>query len=186
MSQIKGTLSLMLVALLAAGPAFAQQDTTSTRVKVRGVHFVDANGDGYNDNAPDADGDGIPNGLDPDYLGARRMGQLRGFVDEDGDGLNDYAQDADGDGIPNGIDPDYDGAKMMHGFRGFVDLDGDGINDNARMRRGAGGGAFGSGFGYRNGIHAQTGTALQQGAGEGNGPKGRMQQRGNGPGGNRN
>lgn len=29
--------------------------------------FVDKNGDGYNDNAPDDDGDGIPNCLDPDY-----------------------------------------------------------------------------------------------------------------------
>ncbi len=29
--------------------------------------FVDENGDGFNDLAPDADGDGIPNGLDPDY-----------------------------------------------------------------------------------------------------------------------
>ena len=26
--------------------------------------FVDLDGDGYNDNAPDHDGDGIPNGLD--------------------------------------------------------------------------------------------------------------------------
>jgi hypothetical protein len=29
--------------------------------------FIDENGDGFNDLAPDADGDGIPNGLDPDY-----------------------------------------------------------------------------------------------------------------------
>ena len=29
--------------------------------------FVDENGDGFNDLAPDADGDGIPNGIDPDY-----------------------------------------------------------------------------------------------------------------------
>lgn len=32
-----------------------------------GRHFIDKNGDGYNDNAPDADGDGIPNCLDPDF-----------------------------------------------------------------------------------------------------------------------
>ena len=30
--------------------------------------FVDEDGDGFNDLAPDADGDGIPNGLDPDYV----------------------------------------------------------------------------------------------------------------------
>lgn len=29
--------------------------------------FVDKNGDGYNDNAPDHDGDGIPDALDKDY-----------------------------------------------------------------------------------------------------------------------
>jgi hypothetical protein len=29
--------------------------------------FIDEDGDGFNDLAPDADGDGIPNGLDPDY-----------------------------------------------------------------------------------------------------------------------
>ncbi len=70
--------------------------------------FVDANGDGYNDNAPDADGDGIPNGLDPDYkpLNPGR-GHRFGFVDQDGDGINDQFQDADGDGIPNCQDPDY-------------------------------------------------------------------------------
>jgi hypothetical protein len=32
-----------------------------------GKHFVDKNGDGYNDNAPDTDGDGIPNCLDSDF-----------------------------------------------------------------------------------------------------------------------
>jgi len=30
--------------------------------------FVDMNGDGINDNALDADGDGIPNGKDPDFV----------------------------------------------------------------------------------------------------------------------
>ncbi|MCK5127241.1 MAG: hypothetical protein KAR42_13385 [candidate division Zixibacteria bacterium] len=33
-----------------------------------GTNFVDLNGDGFNDNAPDHDGDGIPNGLDEDYV----------------------------------------------------------------------------------------------------------------------
>ncbi|MHB2154663.1 hypothetical protein ACX8XN_09710 [Calditrichota bacterium GD2] len=71
--------------------------------------FVDLNGDGYNDNAPDADGDGIPNGMDPDYTGAkmRKGNSNAGFVDLDGDGINDNAIDSDGDGIPNGQDPDY-------------------------------------------------------------------------------
>lgn len=33
-------------------------------------NFVDEDGDGFNDLAPDADGDGIPNGLDDDYVPA--------------------------------------------------------------------------------------------------------------------
>jgi len=59
-----------------------------------GPGFVDENGDGYNDNAPDADGDGIPNGLDPDYDGPKnRMGKgTKGFVDLNGDGINDNIQ----------------------------------------------------------------------------------------------
>lgn len=56
-----------------------------------GPRFVDEDGDGFNDNAPDHDGDGIPNGLDPDYTGPQmRQGQgQKGFVDLDGDGIND-------------------------------------------------------------------------------------------------
>lgn len=61
-----------------------------------GPGFVDENGDGYNDNAPDHDGDGIPNGLDPDYTGAKnRSGKgAKGFVDANGDGINDNIQAA--------------------------------------------------------------------------------------------
>ena len=55
------------------------------------VYFVDKNGDGYNDNAPDHDGDGIPNGIDPDYKNVKKRGGKsgQGFVDNDGDGVND-------------------------------------------------------------------------------------------------
>ena len=108
--------------------------------------FVDANGDGINDNAPDVDGDGIPNGRDPDYTGtkARNGGNSKGFVDANGDGINDNALDDDKDGIPNGKDPDYvkpqDGNGQKRGNmgknsgnanRGFIDENGDGINDLA-------------------------------------------------------
>ena len=48
--------------------------------------FIDLDGDGFNDNAPDHDGDGIPNGLDPDW-----QKQDEKFVDLDGDGINDTA-----------------------------------------------------------------------------------------------
>lgn len=57
--------TLAIVALVALGtpaPALAQ----GHGFNVGG--FVDDDGDGYNDLAPDADGDGIPNGLDPDYV----------------------------------------------------------------------------------------------------------------------
>ncbi len=66
--------------------------------------FIDADGDGINDLAPDTDGDGIANHLDDDFMrpGSGGMGHgPRGFVDEDGDGINDLGPDADGDGIMN-------------------------------------------------------------------------------------
>ena len=61
------------------------------------MHFVDKDGDGYNDNAPDHDGDGIPNGLDPDWHKlmkekGKKKGKKHGFIDLNGDGINDYFQ----------------------------------------------------------------------------------------------
>lgn len=133
-----------LFVLFATTGTWAQTDTLKTPPVQHGKNFVDLNNDGYNDNAPDADGDGIPNGQDPDYVkpGAGQ-GKGVGFVDENGDGLNDNAPDADGDGIPNGQDPDYvkpqDGSGAGQGkgqgkgfgrrMHAFVDEDGDGIND---------------------------------------------------------
>jgi hypothetical protein len=44
-----------------------------------GRGFVDENGDGINDNAQDFDGDGIPNGQDPDFVRPQDgSGQKRG------------------------------------------------------------------------------------------------------------
>lgn len=85
----------------------ANQNRNEVQNRVKG--FVDENGDGINDNAKDTDGDGIPNGQDPDYERQNPMkGKGRmGFIDEDGDGINDLALDDDGDGIPNCQDPDY-------------------------------------------------------------------------------
>lgn len=56
-----------------------------------GNRFVDLDGDGFNDNAPDHDGDGIPNGLDPDYEGrGKKQGKdHQKFLDLDGDAFND-------------------------------------------------------------------------------------------------
>src|SRR3989304_2707220 len=41
---------------------------TQLQTKEHSNRFVDVNSDGYNDNAPDADGDGIPNGKDADFV----------------------------------------------------------------------------------------------------------------------
>jgi len=62
------TASLSALALIVgltfiSGGAVQAQTCDSTR-----AGFVDMNGDGFNDNAPDHDGDGIPNGQDPDWI----------------------------------------------------------------------------------------------------------------------
>ena len=155
-------LMLAVVFFMSAPNTFAQ-DTQ------RGNAFVDENGDGYNDNAPDADGDGIPNGQDADYVAAGAQsgkGEGKGFIDEDGDGINDNAADEDGDGIPNGQDEDYvrpeAGQGQNAGGKGqgqkggmsFIDEDGDGIPNGqdedfvrsenvGRMGKGVGNGAHG-------------------------------------------
>jgi hypothetical protein len=73
------------------------QDTTKTDKKKETVeykqHFIDEDGDGYNDNVPDHDGDGIPNSLDTDWqkLNEEKRNRQR-FVDLDGDGINDNLQ----------------------------------------------------------------------------------------------
>lgn len=99
--------------------------------------FIDENGDGYNDLAPDEDGDGIPNYADEDYV-RPEGGQGNGpgnFVDEDGDGYNDNAPDEDGDGIPNYADEDFvpprDGERRGHGGRrpGFGEGQGPGFGE---------------------------------------------------------
>ncbi len=76
---------------------FAQDSTRNDKTPVQhGQHFIDKDGDGYNDNAPDHDGDGIPNGLDSDWQKLKiekgKKKRLR-FVDLDGDGINDNFQD---------------------------------------------------------------------------------------------
>ncbi len=84
-------LSGWLCSLLFAGSGLAQ-DSTKTHIG-QGRFFVDKNGDGYNDNAPDDDGDGIPNGLDPDWQKRhKRKGKPNRFIDLNGDGINDYVQ----------------------------------------------------------------------------------------------
>ncbi|MCD4692432.1 MAG: hypothetical protein K8R79_05935 [Calditrichales bacterium] len=85
--------TLLFCALFTSG--VQAQDTTKTKNKKaqHSQRFVDKDGDGYNDNAPDHDGDGIPNGLDPDWLKLKKeKGKKLRFVDLDGDGINDNLQ----------------------------------------------------------------------------------------------
>lgn len=80
-----------IIAVLGIFAMYAEisAQTTTTPPPNHGKNFVDKNGDGYNDNAPDHDGDGIPNGVDPDFKGTKV--QKNKFVDLNGDGINDNA-----------------------------------------------------------------------------------------------
>lgn len=61
--------NIMLTALAIIGLAMLTTPATQAQTcDGTGSNFVDLNGDGFNDNAPDHDGDGIPNGLDADYV----------------------------------------------------------------------------------------------------------------------
>ncbi len=152
------------------------QDQVQNKVKVQlneqnqvhGKRFVDANNDGYNDIAPDADGDGIPNGKDEDYSGSknRKGNSGHGFVDMDGDGINDNAIDSDGDGIPNGQDADY--VRTQDGT-GQQNRKGNMKKNNGKMW-GPNDGTGNDGIGPKNG----TGYGSGNGSGDcdGTGPKG--------------
>ena len=82
------------------------------------ISFFDTDGDGIpNGSDPDVDGDSIFNGSDPDVDGD-------GFLN--GDPISNFHDpDVDGDGIPNGIDNDVDGDGLVNTFD--FDIDGDGI-----------------------------------------------------------
>ncbi|NWF49623.1 MAG: hypothetical protein HXY49_03690 [Ignavibacteriaceae bacterium] len=135
-----------------------------TQNKEHGNQFVDLNADGYNDNAPDVDGDGIPNGRDEDYAGTKIRNNGRGFVDLNGDGLNDNAFDSDGDGIPNGKDSDFikpedgTGRKNMNGKNNH--------NNSGEKKYGPGNGNGNNSLGPKYGNGTGTGTC------DGTGPKG--------------
>jgi len=94
MKRFSTLLTLAGLLIFMATAALAQ--TTPTN---HGPRFVDMNGDGFNDNAPDADGDGIPNGQDADYTGVKSG---KGFVDANGDGINDNAGSKNGGKNGNG------------------------------------------------------------------------------------
>jgi len=72
----------------------------------------------------DVDGDGIPNGLDPDFVRgtAQGRGLEQNFIDADGDGICDLYQSGNQGAGQYGRQ-----ARQMN----FVDVDGDGVCDNS-------------------------------------------------------
>jgi hypothetical protein len=92
---MKSIIHFILILIIISSVAITAQDSSKTTGGEKGRRhkrmFVDKNGDGYNDNAPDHDNDGIPNGLDPDYTGLKRKNKnsIKSYIDRDGDGIND-------------------------------------------------------------------------------------------------
>ncbi len=91
------------------GSRFGQLGGNRLGLGVHGLGFIDEDGDGFNDNAPDSDNDGIPNGIDPDYVP-----------------LNN------GSGAGNGIS---NGRHNRVGSLGAGDGDGAGIKSSVRTLR---------------------------------------------------
>lgn len=86
----------ILIVFILPYHSLRAQDSTRSNVQDQstqhGQRFVDEDGDGYNDNAPDHDNDGIPNGLDPDWnkeSGKQGKRNRWRYIDLDGDGLRD-------------------------------------------------------------------------------------------------
>lgn len=74
MKTLVRSMAMILALALPAAVAFAQSDSAQGNGSQHqqdggnAYGFVDADGDGFNDLAPDHDGDGIPNGIDPDWV----------------------------------------------------------------------------------------------------------------------
>jgi len=153
-----------------------------------GTLFIDENGDGINDAARDADGDGIPNCQDPDWT---KPLDGSGYKDQHRYGNTDIveldaaeleaaqkamlARDDDGDGIPNGQDEDW-----------VRPQDGTGYKDQHRIGGAAGAQKAGQlskvNFGkasFRQGTMA-AGRTAGTGGGDGAGPKGAVRKKGRG------
>lgn len=109
------TLMSALLVLMLASMATAQDFGPGQGNGV--CQFIDEDGDGFNDLAPDADGDGIPNGLDEDFVKPEdgtgnmyRYGQAGEMDGEDfgfakGDGAGSGQGYGLGDGTGSGVGP---------------------------------------------------------------------------------
>ncbi len=125
--------ALLLVFSLAFFGFSQAQDSQTTKTPANtpniqhGPGFIDKNGDGYNDQAPDHDGDGIPNGLDGDYSGPKNRSGRSGqpFVDLNGDGIND--NNTSGKGNRGGKGKGGFGPGDGTGNRGIGPRDGSGL-----------------------------------------------------------
>ena len=169
-----------------------QQNTVQAKSAFRHrnrIAFVDENGDGINDRAKDADGDGIPNGQDPDWVKPadgtgykeqykKGAGAATDAADAKGGYAYQLARDDDGDGVPNGQDPDWvkpedgTGLKAQHK---------NGQPDEAAMTKGQKAGkvtksSFGKGS-FRTGMQG-AGRATGAGVCDGTGPNGTAQRKG--------
>ncbi len=155
---------------------------TKSEFRLRnGVGFIDENGDGINDLAKDADGDGIPNCQDPDWArpkdGTGYQTQARkGAGDGTAAGNSGYAyqlaRDDDGDGVPNGQDPDWVKPQDGTGYQAKHKI---GQSDEAEMPKGQKAGkAIKSSFGkgsFRTGMQG-AGRTTGTGVCDGTGPNG--------------
>ena len=142
------TITTLLAALLIVIAAAANAQDFGPGSGNGVCQFIDEDGDGFNDLAPDADGDGIPNGLDPDYV-----------KPADGTGNQFKWAQAYGELFRKVFGQDVDVAMKTaagQGHYGPGDGTGDCIGD------GTGGGAFGPG----------AGTGAADGSGGGGGSDG--------------
>ena len=154
--------ALVLLIGLVATAALAQDDGEVTDPVEPGnghgvCQFVDEDGDGFNDLAPDADGDGIPNGLDPDYVKPEDGTGMQygwgktedGEKSEDGELFGHFGEmEANGNvfhyGLGDGTGtsgPNEDGTGFGPGTgSGDGPQDGEGVAEGRQERIGEGGG----------------------------------------------
>jgi hypothetical protein len=79
-------LALAALAILSLGVPASAQEANSNGPKIGVGGFLDEDGDGFNDLMPDADGDGVPDALDPDYRNRQSDGT---FMREQMNGMGD-------------------------------------------------------------------------------------------------